>query len=80
MVEHALDKLQRKNLDLIVANDVSKTRHRLRLRQQRGDHHRLVRAARKHVPKLSKDEIAHIILDEALKVLKKKRKVEEDWY
>jgi hypothetical protein len=29
---------------------------------------------------LSKDEIAHIILDAAKKALKKKKRVEEDWY
>ena len=34
----------------------------------------------KEVPRLSKDEVAHIILDAVLKILKKKKKVEEDWY
>ena len=79
VVGNARSKLQRKHLDLIVANDVSKSGigfgaddNEVTIIDAGG------RAV--HVPKLSKDEIAQIILDEALKVAKKKKKTEEDWY
>jgi phosphopantothenoylcysteine decarboxylase/phosphopantothenate--cysteine ligase len=79
VIENARDKLERKHLDLIVANDVSKSGigfgaddNEVTIIDTTG------RAV--HVPKLSKDEIAQIILDEALKVAKKKKKTEEDWY
>jgi phosphopantothenoylcysteine decarboxylase / phosphopantothenate---cysteine ligase len=76
--KHAYDKLKRKNLDLIVANDVTKAgigfgsdSNEVTIIDPSG--------IPKHVPKLSKEEIAHIILDAVLKVLKKKRKVKDDW-
>ncbi len=79
MLEHAADKLKRKNLDLIVANDVSKEgigfgsdNNEVAIIDKSGN----VR----QVPVLSKDEIAHIILDATKKVLKKRKRVEEDWY
>jgi phosphopantothenoylcysteine decarboxylase/phosphopantothenate--cysteine ligase len=79
IVENAREKLKRKNLDLIVANDVTKEgigfgsdENEVTLIDPQG--------TIKHVPKLSKDEVAHIILDAVLKIVKKKKKVEEDWY
>jgi phosphopantothenoylcysteine decarboxylase/phosphopantothenate--cysteine ligase len=79
VVEHAAEKLKKKSLDLIVANDVSKSgigfgsdENEVTIMGPAGEV--------KQVPRLSKDEIATIILDEALRVLKKKKKVEEDWY
>ncbi len=72
-------KLQRKHLDLIVANDVSKSGIGFGADDNEVT---IIDAAggAVHVPRLSKDEIAQIILDEALKVAKKKKKIEEDWY
>jgi phosphopantothenoylcysteine decarboxylase/phosphopantothenate--cysteine ligase len=79
LFEHAADKLKRKNLDIIIANDVAKTgigfgsdNNEVTIIEASG--------SAKHVPVLSKDEIAHIILDAAKKVLKKKKRVEDDWY
>ena len=78
IIENALHKLKKKKLDLIVANDVTKAgigfgsdNNEVTIIDPTG--------TRKHVPKLSKEEIAHIILDSVLKVIKKKRKVEDDW-
>ncbi|OPY75401.1 MAG: Coenzyme A biosynthesis bifunctional protein CoaBC [Syntrophorhabdus sp. PtaU1.Bin153] len=79
LFEHAADKLKRKNLDMIIANDVAKTgigfgsdNNEVTIIEASG--------SAKHVPVLSKDEIAHIILDAAKKALKKKKRVEDDWY
>jgi phosphopantothenoylcysteine decarboxylase / phosphopantothenate---cysteine ligase len=79
ILEHAKDKLKRKNLDLIVANDVSKEgigfgseMNEVAIIDKSGN----VR----QVPMLAKDEVAHIILDATKKVLKKRKRVEEDWY
>ncbi|OPY68117.1 MAG: Coenzyme A biosynthesis bifunctional protein CoaBC [Syntrophorhabdus sp. PtaU1.Bin050] len=79
LFEHAADKLKRKNLDIIIANDVAKTgigfgsdNNEVTIIEASG--------SAKHVPMLSKDEIAHIILDAAKKALKKKKRVEDDWY
>jgi phosphopantothenoylcysteine synthetase/decarboxylase len=33
----------------------------------------------KHIPEHSKDEIAHMILDAVIEIVKKKRKIEDDW-
>jgi phosphopantothenoylcysteine decarboxylase / phosphopantothenate---cysteine ligase len=78
LVEHALQKLKKKNLDLIVANDITKAgigfgadNNEVTLIDPSG--------TARHVPKLSKEEIAHIILDAVLKILKSKRKIEDDW-
>ena len=38
------------------------------------------RGRAKHVPRLSKEEVAHIILDAVKRVIKKKRKYKDDWY
>ncbi len=79
MIENAREKLKKKNLDLIVANDVTKSgigfgsdSNEVTLIDRSG--------TVKQIPRLSKDEVAHIILDAVLKILKKKKKVEEDWY
>ncbi len=79
VIENAFQKLKKKHLDLIVANDVTKAGigfgsedNEVTLIDRSG--------TSKRVPRLSKDEIAHIILDAVMKVLKKKKKVEEDWY
>ena len=79
LVQNAYDKLKRKNLDLVVANDVTK--------QGIGfgaDENEVTiigaRGRAKHVPKLSKEEVAHVILDAVKRVIKKKRKYKDDWY
>ena len=79
VIENARDKLRRKHLDLIVANDVSKSGIGFGADDNEVT---IIDAAggTVHVPKLSKDEIAQFILDETLKVAKKKKKTEEDWY
>lgn len=79
LLENARDKLKKKNLDLIVANDITKSgigfgsdENQVTLIDRSG--------TARQTQKLSKDEIAHIILDVVLKIVKKKRKVEDDWY
>jgi phosphopantothenoylcysteine decarboxylase/phosphopantothenate--cysteine ligase len=78
LAEYAFEKLRRKNLDLIVANDVSQPgigfcsdNNEVTIIDPSG--------GARQVPRRSKEEVAHIILDEALKILRRKRKVEEDW-
>ena len=78
MLAHAQDKLKRKNLDLIVANDVSK--EGIGFGSDMNEVAIIDRSGNvRQVPMLTKDEIAHIILDAVKKVLKKRKKVEEDW-
>ncbi len=79
LVQNAYEKLKKKNLDLVVANDVTK--------QGIGfgsDENEVTiigaRGRAKHVPKLSKEEVAHVILDAVKRVIKKKRKYKDDWY
>jgi phosphopantothenoylcysteine decarboxylase/phosphopantothenate--cysteine ligase len=79
LVDHALEKLKKKNLDLIIANNVAKAGigfgsndNEVTIIEKSG--------STKQVPKLNKDEIAHIILDSVKKVMKKRKKVKEDWY
>jgi phosphopantothenoylcysteine decarboxylase/phosphopantothenate--cysteine ligase len=79
LFDHAAEKLKKKNLDIIIANDVAKPgigfgsdNNEVTIIEATG--------SAKHVPILNKDEIAHIILDAAKKALKKKKRVEEDWY
>ncbi|HVN97008.1 MAG TPA: bifunctional phosphopantothenoylcysteine decarboxylase/phosphopantothenate--cysteine ligase CoaBC [Syntrophorhabdaceae bacterium] len=78
MLEHASEKLKKKNLDLIVANDVSKAgigfgsdENEVTIIERSGN--------MKRVPQLSKDEVATIVLDSIKKIIKK-RKTKEDWY
>lgn len=77
--DHAAEKLKKKNLDIIIANDVAKPGIGFGSDQNEVT---IIEAAgsAKHVPLLTKDEIAHIILDAAKKALKKKKRIEEDWY
>jgi phosphopantothenoylcysteine decarboxylase / phosphopantothenate---cysteine ligase len=78
MLIHAQDKLKRKNLDLIVANDVSK--EGIGFGSDMNEVSIIDRSGSvRQVPILTKDEIAHIILDAVKKVLKKRKRVEEDW-
>jgi phosphopantothenoylcysteine decarboxylase/phosphopantothenate--cysteine ligase len=77
--EHAAEKLKKKNLDLIVANDVSKAgigfgsdNNEVTIIEATG--------RTKQVPLRSKDEIAHVILDSVKKLMKKRTRAEEDWY
>jgi len=79
MMEHAFEKLKQKNLDLIVANNVAKQgigfasdNNEVTIIDPKGN--------TKHVPILSKDEIAHIILDSVKKVMKKRQRLKDDWY
>jgi phosphopantothenoylcysteine decarboxylase/phosphopantothenate--cysteine ligase len=79
LVQNAYEKLKRKNLDLVVANDVTKQG----IGFGSDDNEVTIIGARgraKHVPKLSKEEVAHVILDSVKRVIKKKRKYRDDWY
>ncbi len=79
VVENAFRKLKKKQLDLIVANDV--TKEGIGFGSEENEVTLIGRTgSAKRVPRLSKDEVAQIILDAVMKVLKKKKKVEEDWY
>ena len=73
VVEHAVEKLKKKGIDLIVANDVSKDGIGFGADENEVT---IIGASggAKDVPRLPKDEVASIILDEALAVLRKKRK------
>ncbi len=79
VLDNALDKLKRKNLDIIVANDVSKTG--IGFGSDNNEVTILDGSAHpRHVPVMTKEEVANIILDSIRKTLKKRRKKEEDWY
>lgn len=78
LVENAYEKLKKKNLDMIVANNVAKEgigfgsdKNEVTLI----DAHGRVR----HVPEMSKEEIANIILDSVKRLIKKRKKREDDW-
>jgi phosphopantothenoylcysteine decarboxylase/phosphopantothenate--cysteine ligase len=73
LMEHAEEKLREKNLDLIVANDVTQPgagfgvdTNRVKILDAGGK--------TRTVPLLSKDEVAHIILDHVVRLVKKKEK------
>jgi phosphopantothenoylcysteine decarboxylase/phosphopantothenate--cysteine ligase len=79
IANNAAEKLRKKNLDLIVANDVSRSEigfgsdnNEVTIIEPTGH--------AKHIPILSKDEVANIILDSVKKALGKRKRVEEDWY
>jgi phosphopantothenoylcysteine decarboxylase/phosphopantothenate--cysteine ligase len=79
LLGHAQEKLKKKNLDLIVANNVSKAGigfgsddNEVTIIERSG--------STKKVPRMSKDEVASIILDTVRKVIKKRKKVKDDWY
>jgi phosphopantothenoylcysteine decarboxylase/phosphopantothenate--cysteine ligase len=79
LIQNAQNKLRRKNLDLVVANDISKPGIGFG-----SDENEVIIVSAygrvKHVPKLSKEEVAHVILDAVKRVIKKKRKYKDDWY
>ncbi len=75
LMEHAEAKLREKNLDLIVANDVTQPgagfgvdTNIVRIIDSRGKI--------RNLPLLSKDEVANIVLDQVLKIIKKRKKTE----
>jgi len=75
LMEHAEAKLREKNLDLIVANDVTQPgagfgvdTNIVRIIDSRGK----VR----NLPLLTKDEVADIVLDQILKIIKKRKRTE----
>lgn len=78
VVENAFEKLKKKNLDMIVANDVSK--EGIGFGSDRNEVTIIDFSGRtKHVPEKSKEEIASIILDSIKRIIKKRRKFEDDW-
>lgn len=79
LIENAHEKLKRKKLDLIVANDVSKAgigfgsdNNEVTIIDSTG--------YSRHIPIKSKEEIANILLDSIKRLMKKRRKTKEDWY
>lgn len=79
ILENASEKLKKKNLDLIVANDVGKSGIGFG-----SDNNEVIivetSGRAKHVPIMAKEEIANIILDSVKKIMKKRKRVKEDWY
>ncbi|MBP1747650.1 MAG: phosphopantothenoylcysteine decarboxylase [Deltaproteobacteria bacterium] len=76
IIEHAVDKLKRKDLDLIIANNVAQQGigfgselNEVTIIERSG--------ATKQVPRMSKDEVANIILDSVKKIIKKRRRIGE---
>lgn len=73
LVEHAYDKLKRKHLDLIIANDVSKPG--IGFGSDLNEVTIIDRSGyARHIPQKSKDEIADIILDSIKRILRKRKK------
>jgi phosphopantothenoylcysteine decarboxylase/phosphopantothenate--cysteine ligase len=79
IIEHAAVKLKKKNLDLIIANDVGKNgigfgsdKNEVTIIETNG--------RTKQVPMLTKEEISNIILDSVKKIMKKRKRIKEDWY
>ena len=73
IIEHALEKLKKKDLDLIVANNVAQPgigfgseNNEVTIIDRRGN--------TRKVPKMTKDEVAFIILDAVKKAIKKRKK------
>lgn len=76
IIEHAVDKLKRKDLDLILANNVAQ--EGIGFGSEQNEVTIIDRSgATKQVPRLSKEEIANIILDSVKKIIKKRRKIVE---
>jgi phosphopantothenoylcysteine decarboxylase/phosphopantothenate--cysteine ligase len=76
IIEHAVDKLKRKDLDLIVANNVAQ--QGIGFGSEENEVTIIDRSgATKQVPRMSKDEIANIILDSVKKLIKKRRRTGE---
>ncbi|HEX2964609.1 MAG TPA: bifunctional phosphopantothenoylcysteine decarboxylase/phosphopantothenate--cysteine ligase CoaBC [Syntrophorhabdaceae bacterium] len=79
MIGYAQEKLKKKGLDLIVANNVSQPG----IGFGSDENEALVidrSGGMKKIPKLNKDEVANIILDAVKKVVKKRKRPKEDWY
>ena len=77
IIEHALDKLNKKDLDMIIANNVAQKG--IGFGSEENEVTIIDRSGTtKQVPRMSKDEIAHIILDSVKKLIKKRRKAKED--
>lgn len=73
ILEHAVEKLKKKNLDLIIANNVAKAGigfgsddNEVTIIEKTG--------VSKEVPKMCKDEIAQTVLNAVLKIIKKRNK------
>ncbi len=78
LVENAYEKLKKKNLDIIVANNVAK--EGIGFGSDMNEVTIIDAQGRvKHVPKMSKEEIANIILDSVKRTIKKRKKREDDW-
>ncbi|MCX7856967.1 MAG: bifunctional phosphopantothenoylcysteine decarboxylase/phosphopantothenate--cysteine ligase CoaBC [Deltaproteobacteria bacterium] len=78
LVENAFEKLKKKNLDMIVANNVAKEgigfgsdRNEVTIIEAHG--------RVRHVPEMTKEEIANIILDFVKRIMKKRKTTEDDW-
>jgi phosphopantothenoylcysteine decarboxylase/phosphopantothenate--cysteine ligase len=79
LIEHAAEKLKKKNLDMIVANDVAKKG--IGFGSDNNEVTIIEATGRiKQVPIHNKEEIGHIILDVVKKLMKKRIKSEDDWY
>lgn len=77
LIENAAEKLKKKNLDMIVANDVAKAG--IGFGSDQNEVTIIEGGSARPVPLLSKDEVSHIILDSVKKIIKKKRRIKEDW-
>ncbi|MCX8021154.1 MAG: bifunctional phosphopantothenoylcysteine decarboxylase/phosphopantothenate--cysteine ligase CoaBC [Syntrophorhabdaceae bacterium] len=79
LLDNAAEKLKRKNLDMIVANDVSKKE--IGFSSDNNEVTLIDRSGKtKHIPFMSKEGVAHLILDAVKKLIKKRKLKEEDWY
>ncbi len=79
ILEYAQEKLKNKGLDLIVANNVSQPG--IGFGSDENEATVIDRSgAIKKIPKLSKDEVAGIVLDAVVKTVKKRKRPKEDWY
>ncbi|MCX5811553.1 MAG: bifunctional phosphopantothenoylcysteine decarboxylase/phosphopantothenate--cysteine ligase CoaBC [Proteobacteria bacterium] len=79
LIEHATEKLKKKNLDLIVANNVAKKG--IGFGSDNNEVTIIETTGRiKQVPMRNKEEIGYIILDAVKRLMKKRIKAEDDWY
>jgi len=79
LIEHAAEKLKKKNLDLIVANNVAKKG--IGFGSDNNEVTIIETTGRiKQVPMRNKEEIGYIILDAVKRLMKKRIKAEDDWY
>lgn len=76
IIEHAVDKLKRKDLDMIIANNVAE--QGIGFGSEQNEVTIIDRSGTaKKVPRMSKEEVANIILDSVKKLIKKRRKTGE---